>query len=270
MGEGDDPWPAEHRLPHLDGTQVHLWYARLDWPGWERHGLDSLLSAEERARAARLRLPIVCARFVTGRGLLRRLLGAYLAAWRTGRGGRPAVAPGDIREDTVAATLCFSSGAAGKPALGGPWEASGLEFNLAHSGDHFLFALALRRRLGVDIEAMRPVPDAPALAAGHFAPAEARALACMPEAEHDAAFLSCWTRKEALLKATGEGITRSLARTIVPLAADMSPQRCRIEGDGAVWTLHSLRPAAGTIAALAVEGDPGALRCMGLTPDALW
>jgi 4'-phosphopantetheinyl transferase len=244
--DADSRWPVVTAPSELGDQDVHVWYARLDRAGWPKDQLKALLSIEERARASKMRIAPVRERFIIGRGLLRWLLGAYLAV--------------------DAKALVFTHGAHGKPALAGHSTGSGLEFNLAHSGDHILYAVA-RRRLGIDIETLQPVTGFLDLAATYFAPVEARALAAQPEGEQLRTFLAIWTRKEALLKATGEGITEALSRTLVPLTPDIPPQQYLIEGHSTTWALESVRPTPGTIAALAVEGSGYRLRCRQLTPS---
>jgi 4'-phosphopantetheinyl transferase len=282
MAVDESPWPRPAVLPPLGGTGVHLWYARLDSPDLDMAELEGALSADERAHAARLRIATVRARFIAGRGLLRLLLLAYIRRdghecldAQPGVPGAP-VAQGAAcsgghqgRQDARAANLRFALGPHGKPALAAPWAADGLEFNLAHSEDHVLFGVARNRRLGVDVEVLRPMPEALDLARSHFTPAEARGLALLPDEQRSAAFLAVWTRKEALLKATGEGITRSLGAVVVPLAPEISPQTIQYGEGGIKWTLESFRPTAEAIAALAVEASAYQLQCLQLTPEAL-
>jgi 4'-phosphopantetheinyl transferase len=128
-----------------------------------------------------------------------------------------------------AAALEFELGPLGKPSL---VEHGGLRFNLSHSESLALIAVCDDAEVGVDIELLRPMPDAEALAETYFSAAERRALAALPPQARDHAFLCCWTRKEACLKATGMGLsvdTRSFEVGISPDAREVqidAPDGC--------------------------------------------
>jgi 4'-phosphopantetheinyl transferase len=141
------------------------------------------LSADEMARARRFVFERDRHRFIAAHAALRQLLGQ-----RSGESG---------------AALRLVAGRFGKPALAA---AAGLHFNLSHSQAIGLVALATQREVGVDIELVRPMPDAHALAAAYFTPAEQAALAACAGTGRDRAFFTCWTRKEACLKALGIGL----------------------------------------------------------------
>ncbi|MFQ6018930.1 MAG: 4'-phosphopantetheinyl transferase family protein, partial [Kiloniellaceae bacterium] len=129
-----DSWPCPPDLPTLSGREVHVWRVALDVGPKHAAGLEAMISADERARAARYRRAENRIRFIAGRGTLRRLLGAYL------------------RRDPRA--LAFGYGAWGKPVL---IEGGGLAFNLSHARDLALVAVARGCDVGVDVEWIRPV-----------------------------------------------------------------------------------------------------------------
>jgi 4'-phosphopantetheinyl transferase len=134
-----------------------------------------------------------------------------------------------------------------------------LHFSLAHAEDHAAIAVTRGRPLGVDIERIRPIEDAQQIAARYFAPEEAAELASLEESERGAAFFACWTRKEAYLKATGAGLSSSMAGFGVSLRPDAPPRLLHIAGDeaaAAAWTLHAMRLIPGFAAALAYPGAP--------------
>ncbi|OYD82741.1 4'-phosphopantetheinyl transferase family protein [Azospirillum brasilense] len=217
--------------------EIQLWYADLRGLAHRLDAFRALLSPDEAARAARFATEELRTRCALRRGLLRHLLGRAL--------GR---AP---------ATLAFAYGPMGKPFLpGGP------AFNLADCKDHVLIAIAPVERveLGVDVERLRSVPDAAGIAERFFAPEERDAFAALPDALRDEAFLNGWTRKEAFIKATGQGLSTPLDR----FAVELTPGRpVRLLGlDGTLeagsaldWSLFDLRPAPGLIGALAVRGE---------------
>lgn len=195
-------------------------------------GLHALATDEERARAGRFHFAADRARFLGARGLLRALLGHYLA--------QP---PAEVR---------LRLGASGKPSLDAPDPP--LYFNVSHSGDWALVALARDTELGVDVEAARPLPDLIALAQRFFSPREAAELLGLDAARRECAFFRIWTRKEAFVKATGEGIVAGLDRFAV---SHDDGTRVRLElfdapDTAAQWTIRALAMPDGYAAALAV------------------
>ena len=217
----------------LGEADVHVWRAALDRPPDRVAALAALLSPDERDRAARFHFARDRRRYTVGRGVLRRLLGAYLGV------------PGD--------GLVFSYGPQGKPAL-----ASGdLRFNLAHTGAVALYAVTRRREVGVDIEGFRPDFATDEIAERFFSDAERRALRALAPAERCRAFFSCWARKEAYIKALGGGLSIPLDGFDVSLApgepAALLATR-PIAADAARWTLAEIEAGPDAAAALAVEG----------------
>lgn len=173
---------TERAFPPLAPGTILLLTAELDPGPGVVELLERLLSPEERDRVDRLRLPHVRRRTLATRGWVRWVLGLATAS--------------DPHR------LVFRAGPRGKPLLeGGP------SFNLAHSGDHLVLALATGGKLGVDAEESRPLPDLEALARRVFTKSEQEEIRALPPGpERAAAFLRGWTRKEALLKAMGVGL----------------------------------------------------------------
>lgn len=222
--------------------EIHVWVAGLDAPPPMLAAYRRLLAADEIERASRFRFDHLTARYVTGRGILRLLLGRYLQA-----------AP---------ETLRFRYGAHGKPELDTP--APSLAFNLAHSHNLAVYALALAPRIGVDVEQMREVHERDQIAGRFFSARESMALAALPDEQRSEAFLLCWTRKEAYLKALGAGITYPLDCFSVSLTPGQPA--VLLEGAeeycaGQPWTLLSFAPTPHFQAAVAVEGSDWMLRC---------
>jgi 4'-phosphopantetheinyl transferase len=216
---------------------VDVWAATLD-PAPDRRGrLEALLADDERARAARFVFERDARRFRVARATLREILGAYLG-----------MAP---------ARLGFVYAAAGKPALAAPFAAAGLEFNVSHSGEIALYGVGRHRPLGVDVEQIRPLDDLEALAERNFSAAERRALLALPPGQRASAFFACWTRKEAFIKALGDGLSHPLDAFTVSLAAGEPARFVEIRGEVAAaarWTLAAVDVGAGYAAAVAVEG----------------
>lgn len=216
-------------------TTVHLLLHDLDAEGAPDEELNALLNDEERERAERFTRPVHRRRYRVGRAVLRRTL----ASWT---GVRPAA-------------VAFEYGPNGKPAMrGGP------AFNVSHSEGTLLIGVADEGRLGVDVEVLRPVDDRLALAAANFARDEFGALRSLPAAEQSAAFLRIWTRKEAFIKAVGDGLSIPLQSFCVSAADTYGNVLCFIEDEalrhGTVeqWTVRSVQmDDAPALAAAAVD-----------------
>ena len=226
------PLEPPRGVERLGPDEVHVWSVDLD--RLPEAVLGQPLSANERERGRRFRFERDRRRFVTARGLLRRLLGRYLG-----------LEPSRLR---------FGYGPRGKPFLAGEDE---LRFNVSHSGGLALLAFAWDRELGVDVEEEREVEEAEAIARRYFSSWEERELRLLTEVERQAAFFRCWTRKEAFIKATGDGLSRPLDAFDVTLAPGEPARLLRVEGEpeaaGRFW-LEDVSPAPGFAGALAVEG----------------
>jgi 4'-phosphopantetheinyl transferase len=216
-------------------------YAFLSVAG-EPSALDeALLDDDERARSIRFARPPDRRRFVLAHAALRLFLARCLG-----------VDPAAVR---------YENGVHGKPRLA-PGLPS-LEFNLSHSGGLGVLAVARDRSVGVDVEQLRDVPDALSIADTHFSAAEREVLRSLPAAEQRGAFFRCWTRKEAVVKAVGEGLGRALDSFDVDLAPGSTSALIRFDGragDVAGWSLRELTAPAGYEAAGAVAVGPPASR----------
>lgn len=213
----------------MSGVTVDIWWLSLSGGADVAAKYAPLLSPHELERARRLRFDNLRDEFIIGHGALRLILAEYA--------GMPAE------------RLELTQGRHGKPALRG----DGIHYyNMSHSGALLVCAVTTACDLGVDVELIRPVRDADAIANRFFSPAEAALLAAFPPEERDAAFFRCWTRKEAFLKATGDGLTRSLSSFEVAFEGEHA-RFVRIDDDDpARWTLHAFEPETGYTAALAI------------------
>ncbi len=233
-------WQAPPNYPHLSPDEVHVWRAHLTSAGKHIQALYQLLATDELRRAEHLHRTADRERFVIARGTLRLLIAAYLG-----------VAPGAIS---------FQYGQGGKPTLG---TSASLQFNLTHSHNVALFAFTLDRRVGIDLEHISSNPD-PLPAIHLLSPHERAALQQVTPEEQVAAFYRCWTRKEAYVKARGDGLTLPLDSFSVSLATSAPTALLNVCNDPEEperWTLRSLHPAAGYAAAIAVEGKDWRLQC---------
>lgn len=241
----DLEWPecgGRHGQIELPAGVVDVWQASLDPPAGAIDGLAHLLSTDERNRADRFRFAHLRRRFIVGRGLLRTLLGRYV--------------------QRAPEQLVFDYGPRGKPKL---IAAAGdsIEFNLAHTDDAAIFAFAWGRRVGIDIERMRQLDDLELLARHNFAPVEVQTWIRLPASQQAAAFFACWTRKEAFIKATGEGLARPLDSFTVTLAPHDPARLVAIDGDADAarrWRLIDLELMPPYWGAVAAEGADWRLR----------
>ena len=231
MSRPDAPRGASLARPVAQ--EVHVWAVALDPPQEKVTRLEELLSPDEVERAYRFRFDRHRRRFIVGRGVLRSILGAYLGA-----------APKD---------LTFRYGEKGKPALGEDWEED-LSFNLSHSGELALYGFGQRLELGIDVEQRRELPGAEDIAERFFSVPERLALREVPESLKSEAFFNCWTRKEAYIKATGDGLSMALDRFDVTLLPGEPARMLSADGDtsaAARWSMVHLEPAPGYVGALA-------------------
>lgn len=229
-------------------NSVQIWRLLLPLVDAITARLASQLVPDETVRAARFRREADRQRFIAGRGGLRVLLGAQLG-----------VPPAEVR---------LAPSDSGKLRLAGD-PPTNVEFNVAHSGDVALIALSPGAAVGVDVEAMRPLPDALQLAERFFSPAETAALEAAPPAERLTGFYQLWTRKESVLKATGAGIANGLA-TVEVTCGDKAAVR-RIDGDpqaGAHWSLRELEPAPHHLGCVAVRQAEASIVLHEFTPAA--
>jgi 4'-phosphopantetheinyl transferase len=217
----------------LPTDELHIWRASLDRSPELTACLGAVLAPDERERAQRFYRPELGDRYIVGRGLLRVLLGRYLGA-----------APAEIE---------LAYGEHGKPALAEPRGAPC--FNLSHSGAEAVFAFSASVEVGVDIELLNPERTHLRVADRFFAPGEARSLRSLPEALQPRAFLHGWTRKEAFIKARGDGLSLPLDSFEVTLAPDEAPAVLRTawsESEPATWSIVDLsEPERGVFAAAA-------------------
>ncbi len=218
--------------PHSD--EVHLWRIPLEQSAECLAARRALLSEEERTRLERYRFPELKERFVARHGALRTILSRYVG-----------IEPVELR---------FQRGAEGKPRLDS--HAPRVRFNLSDSEDLALLAVTLDHEIGVDLEALRPLPELESLAREHLAPREREELLALPESERLAAFFRAWTRKEAWLKALGSGLARELDTFAVTLAPRDRARLVEVKDaptECARWSLRAFVPAPGFIGALAIE-----------------
>lgn len=219
----------------LGADEVHVWRVSLDVSPQQLLALEALLADGELSRAGRFVFGRDRQRFVAARAALRSILGRYLA------------------RDARRIELAYA--AAGKPELADDSEALGLRFNLSHSHALALVGVTRGRRIGIDVEHLKRDVDHSGIAERFFSDQEVRHLASVDPARRVRAFLEYWTEKEALLKASGKGLSGLSARIDPDGNLDegaLAPQQpCTLRR----WHIRRLEPEEGYTAALALEGD---------------
>ncbi len=212
-------WVPAPTVLALPAEEIHVWRARLD------HGPEagaSLLSDDEQQRAGAFHFGIDRRRFVASRIVLRSVLSRYVG--------------------TAAAQLRFTKGRHGKPRLAHP--AGVLHFNLSHSGELLLVAVARHREVGVDVEMVRENIPVQMLADHHFTPTAAASVRALSPEMGVRKFYEIWTQTEAQLKASGLGLSQGTQ-----------------VAEPARWTVHALTPGEGYAAAVATDGAEFQTRC---------
>jgi 4'-phosphopantetheinyl transferase len=234
-------WGQLFQPPNIQAGEVHVWLATLDPASTDAYRLSHVLSSDELDRAEGFASPEARRRFVAARGILREVLGACLGV--------------------LPSSLIFTHGPHGKPRLAG--EGREISFNISHSGEVVLCAVCKGAEVGVDVERVRTDVDHLAVAGRFFSPREVAELRSLADQTRTRAFFSCWTRKEAIIKALGVGLPNMLKDFDVSLAPGVSPEVIATRPDPEEklqWTLFDLDPGPGYVSALAVRGTGFSVR----------
>ena len=193
-----------------------------------------LLSDDERHRASRFVFERDARRFIVARARLRQLLAARLG----------------VRPESI--ELVY--GARGKPALAPLGADADLRFSVSHRDEVAVYAFSSGRDVGIDVEAVRMIRDADVIAARLFSRRESETYRALDSRDQPLGFFNCWTRKEAFVKALGDGVFHRLDRFDVSLTPREPAKILRVDdtpGDACGWSLDSFHPAAGYVAAIA-------------------
>ena len=244
MNSDELQWPQAVPGKFINSDEVHVWRVFLDVTTVEFESLLGFLSVDELARAERFHFEKDRKRFIAARGILRKILGSYLNK-------RPG-------------TICFEYGPHGKPMLAHDAGDDDICFNLSHSGSLALYAVTLRKKIGIDIENIRDYLSVGQVAGQFFSQNEISSLEKIDIEKRSELFFQYWTRKEAFLKSTGEGISFPMDQCDVSLIS------------GSVWSpvivqdnnkkisglyVQDLFPGNGYAAAIAVEGCDCNISC---------
>ncbi len=230
-------WHSPTKQLIIKDDEVHVWLTELNVKPSVLENLKNTLSTDELERANRFHFEKDRHHFIAARGILRVILGGYL--------------------DMKPRELNFTYNTHGKPRVLNEIASPEVNFNLSHSHGLALYAVTLGREIGIDIERVRTNLSFERLAKRFFSPLEFQMLSSLPPSERIEGFFNCWTRKEAYIKAMGEGLSIPLNQFHVTLKPGERARIVSIKGDSNLasgWSLHSLTPAPGYAGALAVHG----------------
>lgn len=232
------PWPFPPPVLALQCDQVHVWWIGLDLPLVQLSELEKTLSPDEKERSRRFHFRKDRDHYVAARGALRDILSRYMR--------------------TTPERLFFTYSAYGKPSLSSDMGGEEWRFNLSHSHGLALVAVTRKREVGIDVEYIREDLADEQIARRFFSAWEVDALATLPLDQRSEAFFNCWTRKEAYIKARGEGLSIPLDQFDVTLAPGEPAALLATRSDSvdtSHWTLRELSPSPGYAAAVAVQGE---------------
>jgi 4'-phosphopantetheinyl transferase len=220
----------------LESELIHVWVGNANELRCSEEQIQALLSPQERQRSAAFHFEADARRYRVAHALLRDVLSRYLR-----------IEPAAIE---------FTPNAYGKPLLADRAE---LAFNLSHSGDISVCAIAIGNSIGADVEKIRTLEDLSELAAVSFSPGERVQLERYSGGELLKAFFACWTRKEAYVKARGEGLSIALKSFDVAVDPHAIAGKFRevsgLSGPN-TWWWASLSVAPGYASAIVVENSP--------------
>lgn len=239
----DLEWLSPPSPIHLPDSAVHIWRAIIPDEDIRVENLLSTLSLEEEDRARRFHKEQDTYRFIWHHATLRQVLCQYLN-----------IEPQE---------LMFDYSSFGKPSLSDNLNSYTLKFNMSHSGEILLIAITTNREIGVDVELVRSIPDMNRMVELYFTESEINWYTALTEPEKAPAFFSAWTRKEAFLKAIGEGLQYPPEQVEVSMDPEAVTPSLNLLGnsqDDVRYSLLSFQPTEGYLAALAVEGKDWSIR----------
>ena len=241
-------WPASGVRRAITRDEVHLWAWALGPDAADLPAHIEILDQQERERMQRFHFAPDRARYAVAHANLRRILGAYL--------------------EQPAASLRFRANSFGKPELHPGDTSSSLQFSLSHSRSIAVLAVAKGEPLGVDVEDVRRIE--PEVADSHLSTSERSQLNQLQGDAWLLGFYRCWTRKEAILKAEGVGLSRPLDSFDVSLLPDETAKLLATRKHFSYpWRLHDFLPSEGTIGAVATAQLEAKLTCFSFVNDSI-
>ena len=237
------PWVQPPDDLTLHPSIVDIWRGPLDPPSASLDQFWEVLSSDEQTRAKRFKFVEHQNRFIAARGMLRHILGTYVHAFPH--------------------MLSFELGPHGKPFLSPAINSLQLSFNVTHSHTLALYGVARNRDIGIDVEHERPEIDYTGMVSRIFSKEEAPLFWSLPKTQHQTTFFSCWTQKEAYLKARGEGLIFPLNQVSVRVSPEQPLGVFHIQGapeETSRWTFRELFPQQGYAGAIVASGQDWDLR----------
>src|SRR5215203_285073 len=225
----------------LSEDEAHIWRADLDLNESVQSSFLKLLSPDEINRAKRFRFAQDSQNFINARGILRLLIGKYL--------------------EINPAEISFQYSEFGKPSIANNHS---LQFNISHSRNIALFAFTKKFNIGVDVEFVNPNIEVKEIAARFFSTNETKNLLALPEQQQTLGFFYCWSRKEAFIKAVGEGLSFPLDKFEVSLEPNKPAKLLATNWqpkDVSKWSIYSLSPEANFVGSLVIEGLLEKVKC---------
>lgn len=220
----------------LAEKEIHIWLAALDLPSRRVEGLQEKLSIDERMKADCFRFDQDRNRCIASFGILKDILSLYIG-----------IDPASVQ---------ISYGSHGKPRLSDASGKDKLHFNLSHSEGSAVYVFARDYEVGVDIERIRDLPEMNKIVEHFFSAREKIAFGELPSCVRREAFFRCWTRKEAVVKAIGEGLYQPFDKFDVAMTPSEQSVKLSVKGDPKMpshWLIQDLKPAPGFAGAFAVE-----------------
>ena len=234
----------------LSEGEVHIWKFLLNQSDTLSHNLFRYLAADERVRSDQFRYPELRERYISGRGLLRLITGRYL--------------------NKHPRSLAFTYGSNGKPMLEGEISQT-LSFNQSHSHYLITFAFICYGPVGIDVEYLHTVPRVERLAQRFYSQGEYEHIRSLEPEKQESAFLRAWTRKEAYLKATGDGLIFPLSQVEVSLGENDVPRLLKVPGgQESTWCLEAFQPEPGYIGAVVYPAPEKKMRYFNITTNSAW
>ena len=237
-------WNSPPQNLTLDINEIHVWRVSLARTETCLQNLQQTLSTDEQTKAEHFHFPKGRSQFIVSRGALRAILSRYLH-----------INPSHLR---------FEYNPYGKPSLIASQNGDTLRFNLSHSRGITLIAITKNRDIGIDIEGINPKFPCLEIAEKFFTPLESYVLRSLSEHLQPTAFFTCWTRKEAYIKAVGKGLSIPLDQFDVTLAPGEPAALLNIEQnpeEASRWSLIELIPSSDMVGAVAVAGHCWKLHC---------
>lgn len=230
-------WNIPPKFLSIGEDQVHVWRIGLDLLEQDLSKFSTILSENEANKSKKYYYEVDRIRYTVMRATVRMILGNYLG-----------VAPG---------SLDIAHSHYGKPYLSNTSMAMDIHFNISHAGDLGLLAVAIGRHIGIDLEMVRLERSIESIARRFFTPEETGQLLSLPVSLRPEAFFTCWTRKEAFVKARGEGLSIPLDQFEVSFYPNDTPQLLYVRndpGESGHWSMFHLNPGVDFVGALVVEG----------------